>query len=153
MLGVPLEDISSIEQYLVALVEGLSQQVEKLPMLDEAVVNLLEYIRPAIAGRRAGERVDDLTIPLTFAGQDPAFNEDPRTFEPDRKSCKHIAFGIGPHFCPGKFLALALLEEALPIVVRRMPRPRVEGELEYIGPFGAWGVRSLPIEFDVVASG
>ena len=254
LLGVPLEDISSIERYLVALVEGASQQVEKLPMLDDAVVKLLEYIRPVIAGRRAGERVDDLlqvmidaaggedrltdeelhhfvigllsggydttmnqliltvlrmcefpeeweklaadpegrskafiqeslryksmfgatarvtaeefeyrgvtfpavtliTIPLTFAGQDPAFNEDSRTFNTDRKTCKHIAFGVGPHFCPGKFLALALLEEALPIVVRRMPRPRVVGELEYIGPFGAWGVRTLPIEFDVVASG
>ena len=252
LLGVPLEDISSIERYLTALVEGASQQVEKLPLLDDAVVNLLDYIRPVIAGRRAGERVDDLlqvmidavdgedrltdeelhhfvigllsggydttmnqliltvmrlcefpdeweklaadpegrsaafiqeslryqnmfgataretakefeyrgvtfpantliTIPLTFAGQDPAFNEDARCFNPDRETCKHIAFGIGPHFCPGKFLALALLEEALPIVVRRMPRPRVVGELEYIGPFGAWGVRSLPIEFDPAA--
>ena len=90
-----------------------------------------------------------LTIPLTFAGQDPAFNECPAAFDPDRDKKVHIAFGNGIHFCPGMFVAYALLEEALPIVVKRLRNPRIAGELEYVGPFGPWAVRSLPIEWDV----
>ena len=89
-----------------------------------------------------------ITIPLTFAGQDPKFNDNPTSFSPDRKTCKHIAFGDGAHICPGRFLATAMIEEALPIVVKHFPRPRIVGELEYIGPFGAWSVRALPIEWN-----
>ena len=250
LLGVPLKDVPKIEQWLLALVEGLSQQKAKLGLLNSAVEGLLDYIRPVIADRRAGNRKDDLlqtmidtcdgsnnfsddelhhyvigllsggydttmnqlihtvqrmcefpeeweklaadpegrrkafieeslryksmfgataratkeaieyrgvtipantvlTIPLTFAGQDPSRNSCPMHFDPDREKKTHLAFGWGIHFCPGMFLAYALLEEAVPIVVRRLLRPRIAGKLEYVGPFGPWAVRSLPIEWDV----
>ena len=78
-----------------------------------------------------------ITISLTFTGQDPKFNDNPTSFSPDRKTCKHIAFGDGAHIYLGRFLATAMIEEALPIIVKHFPRPRIVGELEYVGPFGA----------------
>ena len=250
LLGVPLKDVPGLEKWLLTLVEGQSQQKSNLPMLNEAVVGLLEYIRPVIADRRAGNRKDDLlqdmidacdssddfsdrelhhyvigllsggydttmnqlihtvqrmcefpeeweelaadpegrkkafieeslryksmfgatgrvtvedyeyrdvlipagtilTLPLTFSGLDPKMNSCPMEFDPDREKKKHLAFGWGIHFCPGMFLAYALLEEAVPVVVKRLLRPRIAGELEYVGPFGPWAVRALPIEWDV----
>ena len=85
-----------------------------------------------------------LTVPLTFAGQDPSMNKCPMQFDPDREKKEHLAFGWGIHYCPGMFLAYALLEEAVPVVVKHILRPRIVGDLEYVGPLGPWAVRALP---------
>ena len=90
-----------------------------------------------------------LTVPLTFSGQDPSMNKCPMHFDPDREKKEHLAFGWGVHYCPGMFIARALLEESVPVVARRLRNPRIVGELEYVGPFGPWAVRALPIEWDV----
>jgi cytochrome P450 len=93
-----------------------------------------------------------LTFPVTYAGRDPAENDNPNVFDPDRPKMAHIAFGQGIHMCLGQFLARAILEEAVPIMARRLRHPRLNGECTYRSPLGIWGVRSLPIKFDKVTS-
>ena len=53
-----------------------------------------------IRGRtiREGERV---ALVLPSANRDPAIFEDPEGFDPDRDPNPHLAFGHGPHKCPG----------------------------------------------------
>jgi len=250
MLGVPLDNIPRLEPWLLALVEGQGQAIEKLGMLNEAVEGLLDFIGPVIAERRAGTRKDDLlqemidaadekdkltdaelhhfvigllsggydttmnqiihttqrmcenpeaykklaadpegqkhafieeslrlkcmfgttmrttnkdleyrgikipantllTIPLTFSGQDPAQTKCPAHFDLDRGPAPHLAWGLGIHMCPGKYVALALMEEAIPIIATRLKNPRLVGEREYVGPLGPWALRKMPLEWDV----
>jgi cytochrome P450 len=88
------------------------------------------------------------SIPITFHGRDPLLNARPDEFDPDRSERRHFAFGQGMHICLGQFLARALLEEALPIIVRRLKKPRVAGPLKYRSPMGIWGYTALPITFE-----
>lgn len=89
-----------------------------------------------------------IMIPLTFAGRDEVVNECPTNFDPKRPKKVHMAFGHGRHICIGMFLAKALLEEGLPIVVRRLRKPTAAGEAVY-RPFAAiGGIAELPMNFE-----
>lgn len=91
-----------------------------------------------------------IMLPLTFAGRDTGNNEAPDEFKPDRKKKQHLAFGQGVHFCLGTFLARALLEEALPIIVERLRQPRAGGEAVIPDHFmGLSSYTKLPIRFEV----
>lgn len=90
-----------------------------------------------------------ISIPVTVSGRDPSAFDDPDTFDPDRpKPAPHLAFGQGRHICPGMFFARAILEEALPIVARRLKNLKVSGAYSYGSPLGMWGLTTLPVSFD-----
>jgi cytochrome P450 len=87
---------------------------------------------------------------LSLTGRDPAAFADPMAFRPEREQQpKHIAFGRGTHLCLGQYLATAQMEEGLHLIAQRITRPRLAGEVTW-RPFrgGAWGIRTLPIEFE-----
>lgn len=87
-------------------------------------------------------------VPLTFAGRDETVNECPMNFDPDRAKKNHMAFGYGRHICVGMWLAKALLEEGLPIIARRLRKPKPAGEA-VPRPFSAvFGFAELPISFE-----
>lgn len=96
-----------------------------------------------------------LFFPLSIAGRDPrAFAEFDR-FDPERKPVenrRHVAFGRGPHLCLGQYIARAQLEEGLHLIaqrLQRLQRPRRSGHLSW-RPFpGVWGIKGLPLSFDV----
>lgn len=92
-----------------------------------------------------------ITLPHLIGGRDPAFNEDPDTFNPDRKKFIHTQFGQGAHMCIGMFLAKAELEEAMKVIVQRMENIRLVEEPEFDGAMGFWGFKKLSISFDAVA--
>jgi cytochrome P450 len=50
---------------------------------------------------------------LEAADYDPAVFEHPSQFQPERRPNKHIAFGYGPHQCPGATLARVEIQIAL----------------------------------------
>ena len=88
------------------------------------------------------------TIALT--GRDPSVFSDPMEFRPEREQQpRHIAFGRGTHICLGQYLATAQMEEGLHLIAQRVGRPRLTGEVTW-RPFrsGAWGIQTLPIEFE-----
>ena len=96
-------------------------------------------------GLREGDRV---VFGLASANRDESRFEDPATFRVDRpRPREHLAFGTGPHVCPGASLArletVAALEALCDRVVALHP---VEGLRPVPNPvFWALGQRSLPV--------
>jgi cytochrome P450 len=90
-----------------------------------------------------------LIFPLSISGRDPAVFSNPTSFDPDRpEKAASLAFGRGMHFCLGKFLAQANVEEGAHLIAQRITHPRLAGKVVWRGFPGVWGIKSLPIEFD-----
>jgi cytochrome P450 len=59
-----------------------------------------------------------------------------------------MTFGSGTHFCLGASLARAELQEALPILARRMPDLATYAPIEWKpANVGIWGPAVLPLTF------
>jgi cytochrome P450 len=87
---------------------------------------------------------------LAGANRDPEAFDDPDDFDITReRSTAQMTFGSGIHFCMGAALARAELQEALPLLARRMPGLARAGEVEWKpSTFGIWGPARLPLRFD-----
>jgi cytochrome P450 len=84
------------------------------------------------------------------ANRDDHVFADPYTFDITREGTvsPHLTFGSGIHFCLGAWLARAELQEALPILARRMPNLAVDGQITWKpNNFGIWGPAVLPLTF------
>jgi cytochrome P450 len=64
---------------------------------------------------------------LGAANRDPAWFDAPDTFDIRREPNKHIAFGLGPHFCIGAPLSRAEGQIAFTTLTARMPRLELAG--------------------------
>jgi cytochrome P450 len=86
---------------------------------------------------------------LAGANRDPETWEDPNEFDITKeRDAAHMTFGAGIHFCMGAALARAELQEALPLLARRMPGLARDGETEWKpSTFGIWGPARLPLRF------
>ena len=86
---------------------------------------------------------------LATANLDPEVYDDPTTFDIARAHPKQqLTFGSGIHFCLGAALARAELQEALPLLARRLPDLRLEGPIEWKPQtVGIWGPATLSLEF------
>ncbi|MBQ1074787.1 cytochrome P450 [Micromonospora sp. C31] len=94
---------------------------------------------------RAG---DAILISYLAHGRDPAVHRDPEVFDIDRENKEHLAFGAGPHFCPGARLARLEAAVAVPALFARFPRLALAVPPEEIQPlrsFMANDVASLPV--------
>ena len=86
---------------------------------------------------------------LAAANRDPAHFPDPDRFDLARQNHKHVAFGLGHHFCLGAPLARLEAQIALAAMLRRLPKLRlVDGPLVYNDNFNLRGLRSLTVQFD-----
>lgn len=56
-----------------------------------------------------------------------------------------LTFGAGVHYCLGANLARAELQEALAFLAQRVERIELDGEPEYEGVQGVYGLKSLPV--------
>ena len=83
---------------------------------------------------------------LAGANRDPEAWEQPETFDITReRGTAQMTFGAGIHFCMGAALARAELQEALPILARRLPNLSLAGTIEWKpSTFGIWGPARLP---------
>jgi cytochrome P450 len=71
-------------------------------------------------------RGDAVLAPAPAANVDPTVFSDPRRFDVRRSNCKkHIAFGIGPHYCLGSFLVKVWMQTALLALLDRFPSLRL----------------------------
>ncbi|MCA9511162.1 MAG: cytochrome P450 [Myxococcota bacterium] len=90
----------------------------------------------------------------------PAANRDPRVYaDPDRFDVERahpqpmLTFGGGAHYCLGASLARAEIQEALPILARRLPALAPDGEAVWRTGALIRGPERLPVRFAPSAAG
>lgn len=87
---------------------------------------------------------------LAAANRDDQVWPQPDTFDITREpsSSPQLTFGSGIHFCMGASLARAELQEALPLLARRMTNLALSGPIEWKpATVGIWGPAKLPLTF------
>jgi cytochrome P450 len=85
-----------------------------------------------------------------LANQDPGVFEDPRTFDIRRANArKHLAFGHGPHFCPGSLLSRTETRIAFEQLLTRIATIRLADDtpLEQTPNFATRGYREIHLQF------
>ncbi len=138
----------------------LAEQPELAPRAVEESMRYLGAVRATV--RFASEDVvyRDVLFPqgtivstaLVGANRDPEVWEHPNEFDITlERGTAQMTFGAGIHFCMGAALARAELQEALPLLARRMPGLVRNGEVTWKpATFGIWGPAYLPVRFDKV---
>lgn len=92
-----------------------------------------------------------MNVTIAVANRDPAVFDDPEVLDITKAIAgqPQLTFGAGIHYCLGAALARAELQEALPLLARRLPNMRLDGDLVWKPPtVGIFGPQSLPIRFD-----
>ena len=151
----------------LALVQHPGQRarfVAEPDLVESAVEELLRYTSPAdfAAFRIAKEdvAVAGTVIPrgaivlvaLASANRDERQFADPDRLDLGREPNRHLAFGIGPHFCVGAPLARLEGQMALTTLFRRSPDLRLAvpaEELRWRRALIFRGLEALPVEFGV----
>jgi cholest-4-en-3-one 26-monooxygenase len=124
--------------------------------LDSAVEEILRWTSPVIhfARRatadyelrgqkiRAGERVG-LFYPS--ANRDEAVFDDPEVFRIDRQPNRHLAFGVGEHFCLGAHVARLELEVIFRHLARRLQDVELAGPPQRLRSAVVGGLKHVPI--------
>jgi cytochrome P450 len=139
----------------------LAERPDLAPRAVEEAMRYLGAVRGT--GRYASEDVvyRDVLFPegtmvfptLVGANHDGRVWPQPDTFDITREPAPtpqpQLTFGSGIHYCLGAALARAELQEALPILARRMPDLRLDGPIAW-KPLGTaiWGPERLPLRFD-----
>jgi cytochrome P450 len=86
---------------------------------------------------------------LAAANRDPAHFPDPERLDISRPAHKHVAFGLGHHFCLGAPLARLEAQIAFATILRRLPNLRLATDrLQYRDNFNLRGLQTLSVAFD-----
>lgn len=83
---------------------------------------------------------------LGSANRDPDANEDPDSFNVERKNVKHLSFSEGIHFCLGAPLARMEAEVIFDLLLERFPEARIVGEPKWKENITMRGLESLVIK-------
>lgn len=89
-------------------------------------------------------------LSLAGANHDPTLWTDPEAFDITRApaDASQLTFGSGIHYCLGASLARAELQEALPILARRLPDLSAAEPIEWKpSTVGIWGPSKLSLRF------
>ncbi len=151
---------------LLALIEN-PDQLEKVranpalvkPMVEE----VLRWTSPVIHFCRTptddveirGQQVragDRLVLFYPSANRDEEVFEAPDEFRVDRSPNRHIAFGIGEHFCLGAHVARLELEVIFRHMVLRMEDLELAGPIERLRSSVVGGIKHMPIRYRLRAA-
>lgn len=88
-------------------------------------------------------------IMLAFASacRDEAVFEEPDRLRVDRSPNPHLAFGIGPHFCLGKYLAKMEIEAFYRELLPRLKQIEPAGSPTFVESTFVSGLKSLPVQY------
>ncbi len=126
-------------------------------LIDTAIEESLRFDPPVLGLYRTTTRevtLRGVTVPentkvmlhYAAANRDARIFPDPDVFSLDRPATRHMAFGLGVHFCLGAELARLEARLALKALIDRRPNLTLENAGERIKPFFLWGRRKLPVK-------
>jgi len=135
----------------------LWRQLCKEPHKVDATIEESLRFDPPVLGLYRNTTVDvelhEQTIPAgskvfinyAAANRDATVFDEPDTFNFDRPTKRHMAFGLGVHFCLGAPMARLEARVAMDALISRLPELSLLGQGERIAPFFLWGRRKLPV--------
>jgi cytochrome P450 len=101
-----------------------------------------------LRGRPVRE-AEQVALVLTAANRDPEVFDEPDSYRPGRAT-PHLAFGHGPHKCPGAHVARAELRIVLEELLARTERFELAGDVAMV-PWPLYGPAVLPLRVDARA--
>jgi cytochrome P450 len=151
--------INLIDNGMLALLEALEQfdllrddpslvpdAVEEFLRYDSPVQGLIRVARSDVElGGRELKSGDALIVMIGAANRDPARFPDPDRLDIRREDNRHLAFGLGPHFCLGAPLARLEAQVAFDALLRRFPSMSLAGKPERGGTFVLRGLSRLQV--------
>lgn len=152
---------------LLALIEnpGEFQKVKAAPqLLNPLVEEILRWTSPVIHFCRTavedteirGRRIkqgDRLVLLYPSANRDADVFEAPDMFLSDRSPNRHIAFGIGEHFCLGAHVARLELQVIFRHLVERLEHVELAGPVERLRSSVVGGIKHMPIHYRLRRAG
>ncbi len=127
-------------------------------LVDSAVEEVVRWVTPVIqfcrtpvedveirgVKIRAGE---NLCLFYPSANRDEEVFEDPFRFRIDRHPNRHLAFGIGEHFCLGANLARLELRVVFRHLAARLEQCELAGPVERLRSSFVGGIKRMPIRY------
>jgi len=146
---------------LLALLEHPDQlaRLRRDPgLVDSAVEEMLRWSSPIIHfSRRAtrdttlgGERIragERVALFYPSANRDEDLFDDPYRFDVARTPNRHLAFGVGQHFCLGAHVARLELQVIFRHLVQRLEHVELAGPVERLRSVLVGGVKHMPIRY------
>jgi len=137
----------------------LAEQPELAPRAVEEAMRYFGAVRGTMRFASTDIEYRDVLFPagtfiavgLAEANRDGNVFREPTTFDITAKKSDQpqLTFGSGIHYCLGQALARAELQEALPLLARRMPNLQLDGPTEWKPDgVGIFGPAHMPITFD-----
>ncbi len=137
--------------------EEAREQLQRDKVLsDGAIHELARYDSPVqlirrmavedleIGGRRI-QRGQMVWMGLGAANRDPEMFPDPGVLNLNRKQNRHLAFGLGAHYCLGTQLAILEAQIALVTLFETYPGMRLAGDLQWLANPTGRCLETLPV--------
>ncbi len=129
--------------------ELLPAAIEEALRFDGPVQALVRFAhQPAALGGRQIQSGDTVVVMIGAANRDPMRFAEAETFDISierGRTERHLAFGVGPHYCLGAPLARLEAEIALRTLLAHSPELRLGGEPRRGGTFTLRGLEALPL--------
>lgn len=120
--------------------------VEELLRYDSPIQTTFRFAAENLAlGGNTLEEGDAVGLVLGAANRDPEVFTEPDRLDIGRAGGRHLAFGLGTHFCMGPALARMEARLALRALRRRFPRLRLAGDPEWRPTISFRALQRLPV--------
>jgi len=150
--------ITNLMWRLLEVPERWQQILDDGSLISSAIEESLRFDPPVLGLYRNTTRevtLHDVTIPANSkvlinyaaANRDASMYPDPDHFDVTRNPQRHMAFGLGVHFCLGAPTARLEAEVALAVLRERLPDLSLVNGGERIAPFFLWGRKKLPVRW------
>ncbi|HXK23668.1 MAG TPA: cytochrome P450 [Myxococcota bacterium] len=151
---------------MLALIENPDQLAlarSNPALLDSLVEEVLRFTSPVIHMARtatraveiAGRKIQEGQKVAMFypsANRDEEVFRDPDAFRIDRRPNRHLAFGVGEHFCLGAHVARLELRVIFRHLLERLEFIELAGPVERVRMAAVGGIKRLPIRYRLRAA-
>ncbi len=160
-LNEPRDAVLTMMLGLLRHPEQMAAVRKDLSLTKEAFEETLRWVSPigmyprrvtkdTILGDTALKEGSQIGICVGAANRDPSKFTNPHEFNIHRQGNRHIAFGRGPHFCAGAWVARQMVAEiSVPRLLERLPNLRLDSKQPVVEQGWVFrGPTSLPVIWD-----